>query len=98
MVWRIDYGIQRPAGQIIEIWGGSLVVVEYKRLMELDGILNVYYDIQSTKGEIMTRTDYARRIVTPDEIQGIGIQVIEIKENAIVLDSDQFQAPNTLKV
>jgi|GEM_PF-5480189 len=79
-----------------EIWGGSLVVVEYKRLLEIDDILNVYYDIQSTRSEIMTRTDYAKRILAPDMIPSIEIQVIEIKGSSITFDSPHFTAPKGL--
>jgi len=61
-------------------------------------VLNVFYDIQSTKGEIMTRTDYARRILKPEEIPDVGIYVAEIKAGSIVVDSERFQAPKTLTV
>ena len=84
--------------QFFDVWGGDQVVVEYKRLFEIDGILNVYYDIQGRKGEIMTRTDYARRILEPDEIPSIGIYVAEIKGGSIVVNSEHFQAPKSLVV
>jgi len=85
-------------GEFFDVWGGDQVVVEYKRLLEIDGILNVYYDVQGRKGEIMTRTDYARRILEPAEIPGIGIYVAEIRGGSIVVDSEHFQAPKTLTV
>ena len=84
--------------EFFDVWGGDQVVVEYKRLLEIDGILNVYYDIQGRKGEIMQRTDYARRILSPEEIPNIGIEVVEIKGGSIVVDSQHFQAAKTLTV
>ena len=83
--------------EFFEIWKGSLVVVEYKRLLDMQ-ILSVFYDIQSTRGEIMQRTDYARRILGPEEIPSIGIYVLEIKGGSVVVDSEHFQAPKTLTV
>ena len=58
-------------GDFFDVWKGSLVVVEYKRLLELDGILNIYYDIQSTKGEVIVRTDFSKKILHPDEVEGV---------------------------
>ncbi len=83
--------------QFFDIWSGSLVVVEYKRTLDMQ-ILSVFYDIQSTRGEIMIRTDYARRILEHDEIEAVGIYVIEIKASSIVVDSQHFQAPKPLQV
>lgn len=83
--------------EFFEIWGGSLVVVEYKRTVGME-ILNVYYDIQSTKSEIMRRTDLSRRILEPHEIPSIGIYVAEIKGGSIVVDSEHFKEPKPLKV
>lgn len=82
--------------EFFDIWGGSLVVVEYKRLLQLDGILNVYYDIQSTKSEIMTRTDFSKRIIEHHEIHNIGIYVTEIRPGSIIVDSEHFKAKKTL--
>lgn len=84
-------------GEFFNIWGGSLVVVEYKRTLDMD-ILNVSYDIQSKKGEILTRTGFSRRILEPEEIPSIGIYVAEIKGGSIIVDSEHFQAPKTLTV
>ena len=64
----------------------------------IDQILNVTYDIQSTKGEILTKTGFSRRILEPDEISSIGIQVTEIRPGSIVVDSRHFQAPKSLTV
>jgi hypothetical protein len=83
--------------EFFEIWGGSLVVVEYKRTVGME-ILNVYYDIQSTKSEIMRRTDLSRRILEPHEIPDVGIYVAEIKGGSIVVDSEHFKEPKPLKV
>jgi hypothetical protein len=83
--------------QFFNIWSGSLVVVEYKRTLDMQ-ILSVFYDIQSTRGEIMTRTDYARRILEPEEIEAVGIFVTEIRDSSIVVDSEHFQAPKALQV
>ena len=84
--------------QFFEIWGGSMVVVEYKRLLEIDGILNVYYDIQSTGSEIMTRTEFSKRILELDEVPDVQIQVTEIRDGSIEVDSPWFNAPKTLKL
>lgn len=84
--------------EFFDIWKGSLRVIEYKRLIALDGILNVYYDIQSTRSEIMTRTDFSKRILEPDEIHNIEIMVTEIRDNSIVVDSERFKAPKVLTV
>jgi len=83
--------------EFFNVWKGSLVVVEYKRTVGME-ILNVYYDIQSTKSEIMTRTDLKRRILEPEEIPGIGIYVAEIKGGSVIFNSEHFQAPKTLTV
>ena len=84
--------------EFFELWSGSLVVVEYKRLLELDGIMNVYYDLQSTKSEIMTRTDFSRRILEPDEIPNVEMQITAIKGGSIVIDSPYFKAQKSLTV
>ena len=83
--------------EFLEMWGGSLVCVEYKRTLDMQ-ILSVFYDIQSTRSEIMTRTNYVRTIVDTDQIHNIGIQVVEIRDGSIVVNSDNFEAPKTLKV
>ena len=83
--------------EFFEIWGGGQVVVEYKRTVGME-ILNVYYDIQSRKSEIMRRTDLSRRILEPHEILSIGIYVAEIKGGSIVVDSEHFKAPKPLVV
>ena len=84
--------------EFFAIWGGSLVVVEYKRMMELDGILNTYYDIQSMRGEIMTRTGLTKRILSPDEIYGVGIMVTEIRASSIIVNSPHFTKPKLMNV
>jgi len=84
--------------QFFEIWKGSLVVVEYKRLLELDGIMNRYYDIQSTRSEIMTRTDFSKRVLEPDEIHNVEIQVTAIKGGSVIVNSPYFQAEKSLAV
>jgi len=84
--------------EFFEIWGGDqIVIVEYKRTVGME-ILNVYYDIQSTKSEIMTRTDLKRRILEPEEIPSIGIYVSEIRPGSVIFNSEHFQAPKTLAV
>jgi len=95
--WYLNNNMYLDA-EFFEIWSGSLVVVEYERLLKLDGILNRYYDIQSTKSEIMTRTDFSKRILEPEEIHNIEIHVIEIRGGSIIVDSPYFQATKSLVV
>ena len=83
--------------EFFDVWGGGQCVIEYKRTLDMQ-IFTVDYDIQSTKGEIMTRTGFTRRILSPDEIPSIGIYVAEIKAGSIVVNSERFQAPKTLTV
>lgn len=94
--WYLNNNMYLDA-EFFEIWKGSLVVVEYKRTLDMD-ILNVSYDIQSKKGEILTRTGFSRRILEPEEIPSIGIYVAEIKGGSIIVDSEHFQAPKSLVV
>jgi len=85
--------------EFFNVWKGSLAVVEYERLLKLDmQIFTVDYDIQSTKGEIMKRTGFTKRILEPEEIPGIGIYITEIRAGSIVVNSEHFQAPKTLTV
>lgn len=84
-------------GQFFEMWSSSLVVVEYKRTLDMD-ILNVSYDIQSKKGEILTRTGFSRRILEAHEIPSIGIYIAEIRPGSIIVNSEHFQAPKSLTV
>ena len=81
-----------------EIWQGGLLVVEYKRLLQLDGLLSVDYDIQSKRSEIITRTDFTRRVLEPHEIQKVKIQITEIRDRSIVVDSKYFKAPKVIKI
>ena len=84
-------------GEFFDVWKGSLVVVEYKRLLELDGILNIYYDIQSTKGEVIIRTDFSKKILHPDEVEAVQIRIVEIRDKSTVVDLPYFTAPKTLR-
>ena len=84
-------------GEFFDVWKGSLVIVEYKRLLELDGILNIYYDIQSTKGEVIIRTDFSKKILHPDEVEAVQIKIVEIRDKSTVVDLPYFTAPKTLR-
>ena len=85
-------------GDFMENWKGSIVVVEYSKRLSLDSILHRYYDILSARAEIMTRTDFVSRILEAHEIPDVQIEITEIRDGSIVVDSQWFNAPKTLKL
>jgi|GEM_PF-3687543 len=83
--------------EFIEIWKGSLLVVQYKHIVDKE-ILNTFYDMLTSRSEIMTRTGLVNRILEAEEIPSIGIYIFEIKNSSVVFDSENFKEPKTLKV